>query len=195
MTRIARFRGTIPMFDLVDLAPGQTILYHTAAGTTDDQARFLDILRKTWRLVPSDQCNAIYVHYQDLHKAQPIVRFKLLDGAAKAGEPTDNFMLCVDSSTILNWPEGEEDTKLVIAHELAHGLMYATSDKTHTTPPPNHDKTSPEYLAWDNAREAAANKVLSDWSFVDPIRLEKLNAAVLAYAEARRKAQTRSRNP
>jgi hypothetical protein len=175
------------MNELVDLEPGKAIRYERTAGTAEEQARFLEVLKRTWHLLPSDQRTTIYDFYHRLRDAAPIVRFKVLGGAARAGRPVDDFLMECDSATILSWPDGEEDAVLIIGHELAHCLCYASSDEAHYKPQPNPNPYSPESLAWDAAREGAANKVLEGWPFYDPARMKKLEAAVYAYAAAKRK--------
>lgn len=182
------------MTELVDLEPGKAIRYERTSGTAEVQARFLEVLQRTWQLVPADQRSTIYVFYHQFRNAPPIVRFKPLGGPARAGRPIDDFFIECDSVTILSWPDGEQDAILIIAHELAHCLCFASFDEAHYKPQPNPNPHSPESLAWDAAREEAANKVLEAWPFFDPGRMKKLEAAVFAYAAARRKDQAASSN-
>jgi hypothetical protein len=178
-----------------DLEPGKGIRYERTAGTAEEQARFLEVVKLTWQLLPSDQRTTIYDYYYRLRNSPPVVRFQPLGGAARAGRPIDDFLIECDSATILSWPDGEQDASLIIAHELAHCFCFATFDKAHYQPQPNPNPYSPESLAWDGAREEAANKVLAAWPFFDPARMKKLEAAVFAYATARRKGQVASSNP
>jgi hypothetical protein len=53
--------------------------------------------------------------------------------------------------------------------------------------PPSNDKTLPEYLAWDRAREDAMKEMLFSWPFVDRADHENLIAAVEAKARSMRK--------
>jgi hypothetical protein len=183
------------MTELVDLEPGKAIRYERTSGTAEEQARFLEVLKRSWQLVPAGQRSTIYDFYHRLRNAPPIVRFKPLGGPARAGRPIDDFLIEVDSATILSWPDGEQDAILIIAHELAHCLCFASFDDAHYKLQPNPDPYSPESRAWDAAREEAANKVLEGWPLFDPARRKKLEAAVFAYAAARRKGQAASSNP
>jgi hypothetical protein len=171
----------------VDLAPGETALFISQGGTHERDERFLEVLKETWQLVPSDQRKVIYGYYSKLFNGWPVVRLAPLGGAGTAGGPKDQFMLWFDSPTILEWPRGKLDAALVIAEELAHAFMYASGHPSHKKDPPNNDRTSPEFLAWDKAREDAMKDVLYSWPFVDQAEHENLLAAVEAKARLLRK--------
>jgi hypothetical protein len=171
----------------VDLAPGENVLFISQGGTHEQDERFLAVLKGTWQLVPSEARNAILEHYRKRFNGWPVVRLGPLGGAGTAGGPNDPFMLWFDSSTILEWPRGKQDAALVIAEELAHALMYAIQHYSHITDPQSTDKASPEFLAWDKAREDAMKEVLYSWPFVDRAEHENLLAAVEAKARSMRK--------
>ena len=170
----------------VDLAPGESVLFISQGGTHEQDERFLEVLKETWQLVPSDCRKAILGFYGKRFNGWPVVRLAPLGGAGTAGGPTDSFMLWFDSSTILNWPRGKHDAALVIAEELAHAFMVAVQHPSHMQDPPNNDKTSQEYLAWDKAREDAMKEVLFSWPFVDRADHETLIAAVAEKARSMR---------
>jgi hypothetical protein len=170
----------------VDLAPRESVLFISQGGH-DQDGRFLEVLKETWQLVPSDCRKAILSYYGKRFNGWPVVRLAPLGGAGTAGGPNDPFMLWFDSSTILNWPRGKYDAALVIAEELAHAFMFAVQHPSHMQDPPNNDKTSQEYLAWDKAREDAMKEVLFSWPFVDRAHHENLIAAVEAKARSIRK--------
>jgi hypothetical protein len=171
----------------VELAPGEDVLFISQGGTHENDESFLAVLKETWQLVPSDARTTILSYYRKRFNGWPVVRLAPLGGAATAGGPNDPFMLWFDSSTILTWPRGKHDAALVIAEELAHALMFAVQHPSHMQDPPNKDKTSPEYLAWDKAREDAMKEVLFSWPFVDRADHENLIAAVEAKARSMRK--------
>jgi hypothetical protein len=165
----------------VELVPGEFVLFVSQGGTEEQDSRFLAILKETWQLVPSDARKTILEYYAMLHNGYPRVilgaRISNKDGIGTAGRPRDGFMLWFDSLRILDMPGGNPSTLLVIAEELAHALMTARQHPTHISDPPNNDRTSPEYQAWDKAREdVMKEEVLYCWPFVDRARHEKLTA-------------------
>src|ERR1700730_7599818 len=92
-----------------DLAPGDSVLFISQGGTHEQDERFLEVLKETWQLVPSDCRKAILGYYGKRFNGWPLVRLAPLAGAGKAGGPKDPFMLWFDLSTILNWPRGKDD--------------------------------------------------------------------------------------
>jgi hypothetical protein len=171
----------------VDLAPGESVLFISQGGTQEQDERFLEVLKETWQLVPSDSRKTILDYYRKRFNGWPVVRLAPLGGAGTAGGPNDPFMLWFDSSTILHWPRGKPDALLVIAEELAHAFMYAVQHPSHMQDPPNNDRASQEYLAWDKTREEAMKEVLFSWPFVDRADHENLIVAVEAKAMSMRK--------
>lgn len=171
----------------VELDLGENILFISQGGTHEQDERFLEVLKETWQRVPSDCRSTILTFYQKRFNGWPVVRLAPLGGAGMAGGPKDPFMLCFDLSTILKWPRGKNDAALVIAEELAHAFMFAVQHPSHMQEPPSNDKTSPEHLAWDRAREDAMKEVLFSWPFVDRTDHENLIAAVEANARSMRK--------
>ena len=175
------------MTGTIELATGENVLFISQGVTHDQEERFLEVLKETWQSVPPDQRKSIHQYYKKICNGWPVIRLAPLDGAGTAGRPNEGFMLCFDSRTILHWPRGKQDAALVIAEELAHAYMIASDDKSHTSDPPNNDKTSPPYKAWDDAREDAMKTILYQWPFVDRAKHENLIAAILAYAESKKK--------
>jgi hypothetical protein len=172
------------MTGIVELAPGDSILFISHGGTEDQDKRFLEVLKETWQRVPLADRQTILGYYNRVFNGCPIVRLGAVGGAGAAGLAKDGFMIWLDLQTILNWPRGKEDAALVIGEELAHAFLYATEHPTHKAPPPNNDRASPDFQAWDNARENAMQEVLFRWPF-DRTEYEQLRTAVLEYAKKR----------
>jgi hypothetical protein len=164
---------------------GESLLFVSQGGTQEQDKRLLAALNGTWQLVPPDQRKIIYEHYSKRSNGWPRVFLAALDGAATAGRPEDPFMLWFGLPTIFELPRGEQDMVLAIAEELAHAYMTAIGHETHKVPPTN-DTTSPEYLAFDDAREEAMKGLLYSWPFVDRAEHEKLVATVQAKARSMR---------
>jgi hypothetical protein len=164
---------------------GESVLFVSQGGTHEQDGRLLAALNRTWQLVPSEQRKAIYDYYRKRSNGMPRVFLAALGGAATAGGPEDPFMLWFGLPTIFELPRGEQNMVLAIAEELAHAYMTAIGHETHQHPPTD-DTTSPEYLAFDNAREEAMRGVLYSWPFVDRAEHEQLIAAVQARARSMR---------
>jgi hypothetical protein len=171
----------------VELGPDEHVLFISQGGSEEQDKRFLEVLKETWQLLPSDSRKTIIEHYKRLSNGWPVVRLGPLGGAGAAGGPKDGFMLWFDVSTILGWPRGKQDAAVVIAEELAHAFMFAIQHPSHTAKPPKKDRASPEYVAWDKTREDAMKEVMYSWSFVDRADHERLLAAVEATARLKRK--------
>jgi hypothetical protein len=164
---------------------GESVLFVSQGGTHEQDERLLAALNRTWSLVPPEQREVIHEYYSKRFNGLPRVFLAPLGGAGTAGMPKDPFMLWFGLPIIFELPRGEQDIALAIAEELAHAFMIAIGHESHKEPPTN-DKTSPEYLAFDNAREEAMKGVLYSRPFVDRAEHEKLIATVQEKARSMR---------
>jgi hypothetical protein len=77
----------------------------------------------------------------------------------------EGCLLWCDPLRILDLPGKDPWAVLVGGEELAHAFLIASQHPTHTAGPPNDSPASPEYRAWDKAREDATKGVLCQWPF------------------------------
>lgn len=82
---------------------------------------------------------------------------------AMAG-PKGGLLWC-DLLRILDLPGKDPWAVVVIGEELAHAFLIASQHPTHVSDPPNDSPASPEFQAWDQAREDAMKEVLYQWPF------------------------------
>ena len=150
----------------LELLPG-AFAFFIYQGSIDSQLLlFGELLEDVWTRIPQDDGYLILRHYSETGRRPDIVLgCRILDDlncpVAKS-DPTD-FMIWLDASRLFTRPGKEAWAIETIAHEFAHCLLFAKGDYTHRHPPaPVGD---PAFAEFDEAREAAAEKVSAAWGF------------------------------
>ena len=153
----------------VELAPGEYVDFICQCGNAELRDTFLRLLKDAWQKIPSPDRRNILDYYENRSHWHPRVilgtRIGQTSPIAMGGGKDDGFMAWFDSLALLELPGKERSILAVLGEELAHAFLLASQDPTHTSDPPTKDQTSPEYQAWNNAREEAMKKVLYRWPF------------------------------
>jgi hypothetical protein len=151
----------------VELLPGEFVLFVSQGGTEERDGRFLGLLKEAWQRVPLPARRTILDHHHRVCGYYPRVtlgaRLNSTWPIAMAG-PEGSLLWC-DLLRILDLPGKDPWAVLVIGEELAHAFLIASQHPSHVSKPPNDSPASPEYLAWDKAREDAMKDVLYQWPF------------------------------
>ena len=151
----------------VELLPGEFVLFVSQGGTEEQDRRFLGLLKEAWQRIPLPARTVILEHHHRVYRYYP----KVILGArinnkwpvAMAG-PKGCLLWC-DLLRILDLPGKDPWAVVVLGEELAHAFLTASQHPTHVSDPPNDSPASPEYQAWDTAREDAMKEVLYQWPF------------------------------
>jgi hypothetical protein len=150
------------MTGTVELAPGEFIFFVSQGGTEDQDSRFLALLKDAWQRVPAPVRTVILDHHSKVYHCDPRVvlgaRLNSMWPIAMAG-PEGGLLWC-DLLRILDLPGKDPWAVLVIGEELAHAYLKASQHPSHISKPPNDLPASPEYQAWDKAREDAMKEVM-----------------------------------
>jgi hypothetical protein len=151
----------------VELVPGEFILFVSQGGTEEQDRRFLAVLKEAWQRVPPSARMTVLEYHRKLYQCDPrvILGARMNDkGPIAMAGPKGSLLWC-DLLRILDLPGKDPWAVLVIGEELAHAFLIASGHPTHVSDPPNNSPTSPEYQAWDKAREDAMKEVLYQWPF------------------------------
>jgi hypothetical protein len=171
---------TILMTGPVELAPGEFVLFVSQGGTEEQDSRFLALLKEAWERVPQVARRVILEHHRTAYHCHPKVilgaRINSMWPIAMAG-PEGSLLWC-DLLRILDLPGKDSWAVLVIGEELAHAYLKASQHPSHVSKPPSDSPASPEYQAWDKAREDAMKDVLYQWPF-DRAEHERILAWVI----------------
>ena len=156
----------------VSLAPNEMVDFIPQGGNAGLHSCFLTLLTVAWQRIPVPDRQTILQFYRNRDHWYPRLilgpRTCHVSPVAMGGGRYDGFMAWFDSLAIpeiLARPCGEDWAVAMIGEELAHALLLASGDLTHLSDPPNNDENSPDYQAWNNAREVAATAVLYGWGF------------------------------
>ncbi len=151
----------------VELAPGELILFVSQGGSEEQDNRFLTILKDAWQQVPVAARSLILEDHRRRYHCDPRVmlgaRLNATWPIAMAGP--EGCLLWCDLLRILDLPGKDAWAVVVIGEELAHAFLIASEHPSHTSKPPNGSPASPEFQAWDKAREDAMKDVLYEWRF------------------------------
>jgi hypothetical protein len=151
----------------VELLDGEFVLFISQGGTEEQDTRFLCLLKDAWQRVPLSARTIILEHHRRVYHYYPRVvlgaRINNTYPIAMAG-PEGGLLWC-DLMRILDLPGKDPWAVIVLGEELAHAFLLASQHPSHVSKPPNNSPASPEYLAWDKAREDAMKDVLYQWPF------------------------------
>jgi hypothetical protein len=182
------------MIGPVELAPGEFVDFIPQCGNPQLPERFLKTLKEAWQKVPASARRTILDYYHACDHWYPRVilgtRIGSISPIARGGGKNDGYMAWFDSLALLEMPGKEPWILAVIGEELAHAFLLASQDPTHISDPPNEDRESPEYQAWNNAREEAMKKVLHQWPF-DP----DAHARIISWLQSKQVLKTPSAVP
>jgi hypothetical protein len=151
----------------VELLPGEFVLFVSQGGKEEQDNRFLGLLKEAWQKVPPPARTAILEHHHKVYHYYPkvILGARINDKYPIAMAGPEGCLLWCDLLRILDLPGKDAWAVAVLGEELAHAFLTASQHPTHTAPPPNDSPASPEYQAWDKAREDAMKEVLYQWPF------------------------------
>jgi hypothetical protein len=151
----------------VELLPGEFVLFISQGGTEEQDSRFLGLLREAWQRVPPPARTAILEHHHRVNHYYPkvILGARIDNRCPVAMAGPKGCLLWCDLLRILDLPGKDPWAIAVLGEEVAHAFLIASQHPTHVSDPPNDPSSSPEYQAWDKAREDAMKEVLYQWPF------------------------------
>ena len=151
----------------VELLPGEFVLFISQGGTEDQDSRFLALLKQAWQRVPQSARTIVLDHHRKVYYCDPrvVLGARMNDRCPIAMAGPEGSLLWCDRMRILDLPGKEAWAVAVLGEEFAHAFLIASQHPTHITPAPNDSPGSPEYQAWDKAREDAMKEVLYQWPF------------------------------
>ena len=155
------------MLGPVELGSGEFVFFIPQGGTPELHGRFLEVLKDVWQRVPLPARTIILEYHRRVYHCDPrvILGARINDKWPIAMAGPEGSLLWCDFLRILDLPGKDAWAVVVMGEELAHAFLIANQHPSHISKPPNDSPASPEYQAWDKAREDAMKEVLYQWPF------------------------------